>query len=151
MREVKIFAMGFLAALAIAAVVMARMRHDEAQKGRGLKVIRSITPEALIARCGQPTSDKSSMFIIRDGVRYAVDMGEEPTGQRPALGRSIEYTRTQGRPWARFDFFRDIDNHGQVGQWRLTHFASTEVGTSPADDNAYIAVSEFPCMAETIK
>jgi hypothetical protein len=125
MKTLRIVGFGSLGFAAVLIVVSIHLWRDRESKKQGLEVLRTMTPERLIANCGRPTSDTGN-FIVQ-GIPFA---------------RSIEYRGAKSPYWVRFDFVRDSDR-----QWHLNFFASTAVGVSPSDNNAYIAVPVFPCMA----
>ena len=126
MSTLRIAFFGLLGIVAVLVVVTTHVRSDEARKKQGLKILREMTPESLVANCGQPSSDTG----IHD------HHGD------PYL-RSIEYKRENSPYWVKFQFTWDADK-----QWHFTNFASPSVGVSPSDDNSYIAISVFPCMAK---
>jgi hypothetical protein len=126
MNTLRIVGFGILGVAAVLIVATIHLwREGESKKG-GLKVLKEMTPERLIADCGHPTSDT-----------------EDFVHQGWAFTRSIEYRGTKSPYWVKLDFVRGSDK-----LWHLTHFASAEVGVSPSDDNAYIAIPVFPCMAK---
>jgi hypothetical protein len=125
MNALRIVGFGSVAITVVLIVVTVHLWRDEAQKKQGLKVLREMTPESLIANCGRPTSD-SDLTAPHQGW---------------ALTRVITY-KTAAHPWVKLEFIHDGGK-----SWRLSHFASPAVGVSPADENAYIAIPEFPCIA----
>ena len=126
MNTLRIIALGLAAVTAAVTLASVQIWRDRERKARFMKVLRGMTPETLIANCGQPTSDTDLTT---------------PSGW--ALTRAITY-RTPEYPWVKLEFTRD-----PWSPWRLSHFSSPTVGVSSADENAYIAIPEFPCMANS--
>ena len=151
-NTVRILAFGLLGiatALTVCAVVM--WQNDKQEK-QGLIVLRTMTPERLIANCGQPFSDSTADGLhLKVLTRVGSPSGTAHLGPYIALTRSVEYRGAKFPHWVKLEFIRDIDNRGQPTAWRLTHFASPSVGVSPSDDNAYIAIPEFRCMAQPVE
>jgi hypothetical protein len=127
MNTLRIAILGLVAITAALIVATISVRRDEMRKKQGLKSLREMTPESLIANCGEPTSD--------------TDLRAPHPGW--ALTRVVTY-KTAEYPWVKLEFIR---NPGKP--WRLSHFSSPTVGVAPADENAYIAIPEFPCMAKS--
>ncbi|MCU1240574.1 MAG: hypothetical protein JWO71_1300 [Candidatus Acidoferrum typicum] len=149
MGTLRITVFGLLAVAAVLAVVTIHLWREGARKKEGLNALREMTPDRLIANCGQPSSDKESMSIALDmktGTVTVTDGSAKSAGL--ASARSIEYRPPQSPYWVKFEFARDISNQLQPIRWHLTHFASPSVGVSPSDENAYIAIPVFPCMAK---
>ena len=125
MNALRIVVLGFLGITAVLIAVSIYVWRDKTREKEGLRVLREMTPESLIAKCGEPNSNTG----IHD------HHGE-------SYSRTIQYKGTNFPYWVRLEFIRDTDS-----RWHLTHFASPSVGVSPANDNAYIAIPVFPCMA----
>jgi hypothetical protein len=125
MKTSRIVGFGLVAFAAVLILVSIHLWSDRERKRQGLEVLKGMTPERLVANCGRPTSD-SENFIV----------------QGMPLARSIEYRGAKSPYWVKLDFVLDSD-----GQWRLNYFASAAIGVSPSDNNAYVAVTVFPCMA----
>ncbi len=125
-NTLRIVGLGLLGITALLILVSAQHLRQESEKRNGLRVLREMTPESLITNCGQPTSDEERAVV-----------------QNIAFVRTIEYKRVNFPYWVKLEFTRDTDRH-----WHLSQFASPAVGVSPSDDNAYIAIPQFPCMAK---
>jgi hypothetical protein len=147
----RIVVFGLLGVAAVLAFVAIHLRREGAQKKEGVIALREMTPERLIANCGQPSSDTEPMALDTKAGTVTVNVtgaSAKSDVKLVAIARSIEYRGPQSPYWVKLEFTRDIDNQLQPTPWHLTHFASTSVGVSPADENAYIAISVFPCMAK---
>jgi hypothetical protein len=122
----RIIAIGCLGIIVVLGAVFIRFRLDEARTRRMQKVMREMTPEKLIANCGQPTSGEQTDFL----------------NLHTLFTRVLTYKR--GDTWAKLEFKRDPDH-----PWHLTHFASPVIEVSPSDDDSYLAVrQQLPCMAK---
>ncbi len=128
MNTLRIVGLGLLAVAAILIAVTIHVQRDHARKMQGLKILREMTPETLIANCGRPTSDTDALLGPRAGW---------------ALTRVIKYKTEKDPYWVNLEFRRERNE-----PWRLSHFSASTVGVSPSDDNAYIAIPVFPCMAK---
>jgi hypothetical protein len=151
MRTLRILVFGLLGVTAVLTFVTIHLWREGAQRKEGLKVLRELTPERLIANCGQPSSDTEPFVLDMKAGTVTVDVtgaSVKSSGERVAIARTIEYRGVQTPYWVKFDFNRDIDNQLQPTRWHLIHFASTSIGVSPLDENAYVAISVFPCMTK---
>jgi hypothetical protein len=152
MNTLRIVALGLLGAAAALVAVITMNWRDEAQKKEGLRILREMTPESLIASCGQPSSDIDPFAPhAKELIEATTKSGERYAGPYTTFTRSIEYRGAKFPYWVKLEFTRDIDDRRQPTPWRLTHFASPSVGVSPSDDNAYIAIPEFRCMAQPVE
>ena len=152
MATLRIFVFGSLGVTALVTITTIHVRHERTKEQEDLKTLREITPERLITNCGQPSSDTESIVLDAKAGVVAVDVAgvsTESSDKRVALARLIEYKQPQSHDWVKLEFVRDVDNQLRPTQWQLTHFASPSVGVNPSDQNAYIAIPVFPCMAKT--
>jgi hypothetical protein len=153
MRTLRIMVFGLLGTTAVLTIVTIHLWREGARRKEGLKVLRELTPERLIANCGQPSSDKESMVLDTKAGRVIVNVAGanvESAGERVAIARTIEYRGPQSPYWVKFEFERGIDNRLQPTRWHLIDFASTSSVVGPLNENAYVDISVFPCMAKVI-
>lgn len=150
MRALRIVVFGLLGITAVLAFAAIDLWREGAQKTEGLRVLRELTPERLIANCGQPSSDTESVVLDMKAHTLVVvaDASAESVGDRVAIARSIEYKRPESPYWVKFEFYRDIDNQLQPTRWHLTDFSSTTGIIGPLNENSYVDVSVFPCIAK---
>jgi hypothetical protein len=115
-------------------------------KAEGLRALRELTPERLIANCGKPLSDSESFWLSKnDATSFRLNVQGPPDKNAVTMIREIEY-----HSHVKLEFLRKLDNQGQPIGWSLIHFSSPEVGVlTPSEDNAYIAVPYLPCMVHT--
>jgi hypothetical protein len=154
MGTLRIVVLGLLGVAAASTLVTIHLWRESIKKKEDLNALREMTPERLIANCGQPSSDTEPIVLVLDtktGTATVSRASAESPDKGMAIGRLIEYKRQQNPYWVKFDFTRDIDKQLRPTRWRLTHFASPEVGVSPSDENAYIAIPIFPCMTKNAK
>lgn len=131
MRTLRIVVFGLLAATAALTIATIHVWREGARRKEALRVLRELTPERLIASCGQPSSDIEPIVLnIKAGTATVSSAGADSVGEGIpiGIGRSMEYKR-RGEPyWVKFDFARDVDKQLRPTPWRLTHFASPSVG-----------------------
>ena len=141
MRTLRIVLFGLLGFSAVLTFVTIHLRREEARRKGSLKILRELTPERLIANCGQPSSDTEPIVLnIKAGTATFNDTGASvKSADGVAIARWIEYRGSQYPHWAAFQFMRDIDNQGQPARWHLF---------SPSEEGAYDAISAFPCIAK---
>ena len=125
MNSLRTVGLGVGAMAVLLVVVFAHMWLDRAIKRHDREALLNLTPSALIASCGQSTSDE--LFINDGNYMFAT--------------RVISYKGSGAPGWAKLEF-------DPIGKniWRLRHFASPEIGVHPEDENSYLAVSQFPCI-----
>lgn len=146
MSTLRIVGFGVLGVTAFLIVVTIHLWRDEARKTQGLKALRELTPETLIAKCGQPTSDTEPLVLhLKVDSDTATNPGQS---KEVSLRRLIEYKKANFPYWVKLQFTREIGKGWQPTQWQFAHFASPRVGVSPSAENAYIAIPEFPCIAK---
>jgi hypothetical protein len=149
MRTLRIVAFGLLGVTAVLAFVTIHLWREGARRKEGLKALRELTPERLIANCGQPSSDTEPMVLDMKAGTVTVNVtgaNVKSAGERVAIARTIEYRGTTNPYWVKFEFNRDVDNKLQPTRWHLIHFVSTGGEVSPFDENANLAIPVFPCM-----
>jgi hypothetical protein len=153
MRTLRIVLFGLLGVTAVLTFVTIHLWREEAQRKeglKGLKVLRELTPERLIANCGQPFSDTEPVILDMKAGTATVNVtgASVKSADGVAIARRIEYRGPQISHWVKFQFIRDIDNQLQPTRWHLIHFESTRGGVGPLDEDAYVEISVFPCMAK---
>jgi hypothetical protein len=134
MYFLKILGMGFIGVALVLAAFFLQVRRERLEKENGRKVMLALTPEKLIANCGQPYSDdqQTETFEVQTDV-FVVQ-----------TTRVIKYkTRL-----AKFEFERFKDRIGGLHPWKFIHYGSEDFGTTPDDENSYGAVQEMPCLAK---
>jgi hypothetical protein len=153
MRTLRIMVFGLLGTTAVLTIMTIHLWREGVRRKEGLEVLRELTPERLIANCGQPSSDKASMVLDMKAGRVIVSVAGanvESVGERVSIARAIEYKGPQSPNWVKFEFERGIDNRLQPTRWRLIDFASTSGVVGPLNEDAYADISVLPCMAKEI-
>jgi hypothetical protein len=126
MYFLKILGMGFIGVTLAPAAFCLLVRRERLEKENGRKVMLTLTPDKLIANCGQPYSDDQQTET------FAV----QTTGV-------IKYNTRL----AKFEFERFKDRNGGLHPWKFIHCGSKDFGTTPDDKNSYGTVQEMPCLA----
>jgi hypothetical protein len=128
-RTLKILAAG-LAAVVVVGGTYGFLRWREIREARqGLQIMRELTPDQLIERCGTPEADETTYvhMLIQSGV------------QKLPTRRVLTYRR-DGLS-TRLSFVPGADH-----QWHLQSFDSPEIEVKADAENAHIAVAQLPCM-----
>jgi hypothetical protein len=128
-RTLKIVAAGLAAVVAVGGAY-GFLRWREIREARqGLQIMRELTPDQLIERCGTPEADETTYVhvLIQSGV------------QKLPTGRVLTYRR-DGLS-TRLSFVPGADH-----QWHLQFFDSPVLGVKADAENAYMAVAQLPCM-----
>lgn len=119
----RILGLGIVGVATVSGVVAFYHWGKVTEAAQGRQVLSELTPETLIASCGQPMSDEITYLPARmDGHDYRVP-----------VSRDVKY-KTQGA-WAKLSFGLNDDK-----LWHLKFFASPSVGVEAGADNAYIAI-----------
>jgi hypothetical protein len=152
MRTLRIVVFGLLGVTVVLTCATIRLWRGEQQRKEGLKVLRELTPERLIANCGRPSSDAEPVVLDMKAHTVIVVAGPSPksAGEPVAIARTIEYKGPQSPYWVKFEFNRDVDNQMEPTRWHLTDFSSTSGVVGPLNENSYFDLSVFPCMAKKI-
>jgi hypothetical protein len=150
MRTLRIVVFGLLGVTAVLTCATIQLWRGEQQRKKGLKVLRELTPESLIANCGQPSSDMEPVVldIKAHTVMVVTGASVKSAAEHVAIARTIEYKAPQSPYWVKFDFNRDIDNQLQPTRWHLTDFSSTSGVVGPLNENSFVDISVLPCMAK---
>jgi hypothetical protein len=150
MRTLRIVVFGLLGVTAVLTCATIQLWRGEQQRKEGLKVLRELTPESLIANCGQPSSDTEPVVLDMKAhtVIVVTSASVKYTDEHVAIARTIEYKGPQAPYWVKFEFNRDIDNQLQPTRWHLTDFSSTTGVVGPLNENSYDDISVFPCIAK---
>jgi len=125
MRTLRILGLGLLGMMAVLLGFEIHHWQQAARQERESRILQELTPEKLVANCGEPVSDESYSL---SNVPYS---------------REIKYQSSNYPFWVKLEF-----RPGDDKKWHLTHFGSSSIGVRPSDANAYLAVEEFPCMAK---
>ena len=111
---------------------------------RGKEIMRQLTPEKLVASCGQASSDEVTSVRTYHG-------------EAISIYRTVFYKDSPAHDWARLTFDPTLDvlessgrlrslRSSPVRSWRLGFFESPKVGMDPDGQNAYRALYELPCL-----
>ena len=151
MGTLRIVGFGLLGSAAVISLAAIHVWHEGAQKKKALNALRELTPERLIANCGQPSSDSEpSLMRLQVAPNANTETPTHTAEKSVSLNRLIEYKGRNAPFWVQLEFTREIDSRWQYTQWHFTHFASPIVGVNSSDENAYIAVPVFPCIAKNV-
>ena len=128
-RTLKIVGAGLAAAVAVGGIYGFLRWREIREAGQGLQIVRELTPDQLIGRCGTPESDETTYIhvLMQSGVQK-LPMGRVLTYRRDGLSTRLRFVS------------------GTDHQWHLQSFDSPEVGVQADTENAYIAVVQFPCI-----
>jgi hypothetical protein len=137
------YAIKFVAGVgALVAVVLSltiAAYHREVKRGK--EIMRQLTPEKLVASCGQASSDEVTSVRTYHG-------------EDISIYRTVFYKGPPAHDWARLKFDPTLDvlessgtlRSSPVRSWRLRFFESPKVGMDPDGQNAYRALYELPCL-----
>ena len=122
MQTLKIFAHGLVCVCALVGYVVLHYWDAEETRQRDSAIIEELTPEKLIASCGEPVSDNLTFNFLGAPEGRVIRYG--------AAGVPVKFT------------FVAVRQNG----WELRFFSSPSFGARADVENAYIAVSRFKCL-----
>ena len=133
------FVAGVCALIAIVLGLTTAAYHRQVQRGK--QIMTRLTPEKLIASCGQASSDEVTSVRTYHG---------EVIPTYP----TIRYKDPPARDWTRLTFDPALEvsevsgtrRSGRASSWNLRFFESPKVGMYPDEENAYRALYELPCL-----
>ena len=123
------FVYGFAAVFLICASYGFARWREIREAREDSRIMREITPDQLIERCGKPQADETN------SVPVLLDSGPRML----PFERTLRYRVTDGM--VRLSFISGNDH-----RWHLQFFDSPTVAVRADAENAYIAVPQFPCM-----